>query len=337
VIRRLSIVVALAAGCLPPVLTDVDLAKLETLVAAELPQQTASDVRFDVCDLGRDLYFEPALSANGEISCASCHEYALGGDDPDGGMTSAHVSGFTGTNAPTTWGVGHRHADFGWHGQNATLTEQVLIPLQKLHQVEADAVLEVAALPAYAARWDAAVTDSGVDPVESLANIIANYVRFIPSPPTRLGAYLDGQADLSDEAVHGAKLYLGKGGCDLCHSGPTQSDGLYHNLGVPSLDPANADEGRFKVSQDEADLGRFRTPSLELVGMTAPYMHNGSMASLTEVVEHYSWGGETPDVGDVDELLVRSELTKAEVDALVAFLTEAFEPVVALEERPPCP
>ena len=130
--------------------------------------------------------------------------------------------------------------------------------------------------------------------------------------------YESGQKDaLSDAAVRGMQIFFNEGHCSACHAGPLFTDGGFHNIGVGQTEKST-DEGRFAVTGRRGDVGSFKTPSLRDISRTAPYMHDGSLKTLWEVVEFYNRGG--GDNPQLDEDIYPLELTEQQISDLVAFL-----------------
>ena len=135
---------------------------------------------------------------------------------------------------------------------------------------------------------------------DDLAKALSSFVRSILSGNSRFDRFINGQRDaLNEEEQLGLRVFRGKGNCTACHLGPTLTDERFHNTGVawrPSPDGSGGayqDDGRFAVTGREGDRGAFKTPTLRDVVMSAPYMHDGSLATLEDVVEFYDTGGRT--------------------------------------------
>ena len=267
--------------------------------------------------LGRKLFFDPILSADRTIACASCHH-------PDRGFASDGIpTGIRGQRlnrrAPPLFNRALGSAFF-WDGRAATLEEQALMPIEDPREMGSsvtEALKRLNADPTYRAQFAAAFPD-GVS-AKNLGTAIASFERMLlrgDSPIDRFRKNGD-VAALSPEVRHGLWLYESKGRCWRCHSGPNFSDESFHNTGVGwGREPI--DLGRFAITKNEADRGRFKTPTLRGVALSVPYMHDGSLKTLDDVVEFYSRGGvENPNR---DGAIVPLNLSKDEVAALVAFL-----------------
>lgn len=263
--------------------------------------------------LGDKLFHETRLSSDNTISCASCHDLTQGGDD--GQVVSRGVGGALGSvNAPTVLNSGFNFRQF-WDGRAATLEEQVDGPL--LHPAEMasswDAVLAtLKADDAYAKAFRDVYAD-GVTPV-NVRDAIATFERSLVTPNSRFDRWLRGEYDaLTAEEQEGFRLFVDVG-CVTCHQGVNVGGNLFEVLGRSndyfkdrdSQKPA--DLGRFNVTGNEADKHKFKVPALRNIELTAPYLHDGSAATLQEVVQimaNYQTG---------------RELAAHEVDLIVAFL-----------------
>jgi cytochrome c peroxidase len=247
--------------------------------------------------LGRWLFFDKRLSADNTISCASCHrpEHAFSEPTP----TSTGIGGQQGgRKAPSfvnqAWAT---LPHFFWDGRAASLEEQAGGPMInpiEMGNPDHDAVItKLAAIPGYGKYFQEAFGDSQVT-IERVTKAIADYERTRMSGNSPWDRWRAGDEDaVSDDVKKGHRLFFGNAFCNNCHLGQNFTDSKFHNLGVGWDAEAGkfADEGRFKVSQDEADKGAFKTPSLRDISKRAPYMHNGSIKTLREVVELYHKGG----------------------------------------------
>lgn len=279
------------------------------------PEDNAFDERR--WELGRRLFFDPLLSRDHTLACASCHRPER--NFADDRALSAGVGGAsTLRNAPSLFnrGFGASHM---WDGRTATLEEQVLLPIEDPREMglPLDELLErLRAHAQYPALFEAAY--AGGITRDNLARALAQFVRRLvlgDSPVDRFRAA--DAAALDAEARVGLWVYESKGRCWRCHSGPNFSDEGFHATGVGVRDGV-AEPGRAAASGDPADRGRFKTPSLRGVALTAPYMHDGSLATLADVVAFYRRGGVAH--AELDPLMQPLELSEREAAALVAFL-----------------
>jgi cytochrome c peroxidase len=275
--------------------------------------------------LGRKLFFDAVLSADRTVSCASCH-------DPAQGFTTRapKAIGIQGRrsprNAPTllnrTYG-----SMFFWDGRERTLEAQALRPIE--HPLEmganlADIVSRLRDDAEYRKQFEAVFAD-GVT-AANLGRALAAFQRTILIGDSRVDRFRAGEvAALEEVERHGLWLFESRGRCWRCHFGPNFTDEQLHNTGV-SWGVMPLDLGRYEVTKQDADRGRFKTPTLRGVSLTAPYMHDGSIPDLEGVVQFYNRGG-SPNP-QIDPAIGPLELAKDEVAALVAFLR-------ALSDSPP--
>ena len=249
--------------------------------------------------LGRRLFFDKRLSRDGTLACASCHDPKLAFSD--GRRVALGIGGAEGNrNAPALINRGYGTMFF-WDGRAKSLEQQALEPIFNPK--------ELALTPAELERRTRMKS-------AEVAAALASYVRTIRSGDSHFDRYAAGQADaLSDSEKAGLAVFRGKGHCNSCHVGPNFTDEQFHNTGVAFL---NEDGRDGRLSDIGAGQGNFKTPTLREVARTAPYMHNGSLPTLEDVVEFYSQGGrQNPDL-DV-EIRPRN-FTAEEKHALVAFL-----------------
>ncbi len=252
--------------------------------------------------LGRKLFQDRRLSRDKKVACASCH-------DPqraftDGRTVAVGVFGRKGTRSvPSLVNRGYG-LSFFWDGRTQTLEEQVLKPIQDPNEM--DMTIEEAA---GRVRLDRV----------ALSQALASYVRSILSGDAPVDRYMNGQRDaLPEDARQGLNLFRGKANCTACHLGPNFTDERFHNTGVAWREERLLDQGRFVVTAKEENRGAFKTPTLREIARTAPYMHDGSIPTLDDVVEFYNRGGNKNP--HLDSELHPQNLTAQEKQALLAFL-----------------
>ena len=268
--------------------------------------------------LGQRLFSDRLLSRDGTKACRSCHE--PGHAFTDGRPVAVGVRGQTGErSAPTLVNRGYGRSFF-WDGRAPTLEAQVLEPIANPKELDlsvGEAVDRLAHDESYRARFTEAF-GAEVN-AANLARALASYVRTILSGDSPLDRYMNGEREaLSAQARQGLALFRGKGNCTACHVGPTLTDEQFHNTGVAWRDGRLTDNGRSAISGNERDRGAFKTPTLREVTRTAPYMHDGTIPTLEEVVDFYDTGGRLNL--NLDPEIHPLHLTVEEKQALVAFL-----------------
>jgi cytochrome c peroxidase len=231
--------------------------------------------------LGKMLYYDPRLSKSKIISCNTCHNLALGGDD-NVKTSLGHGWKTGGRNAPTTLNSGFLRVQF-WDGRAPTLEEQAKGPIQAHVEMNATPELVVKrlkAIPEYVELFKKAFPESK-EPVsfENVVKAIAAFERTLNTPNSPFQRYLLGEENaLTKEQKEGMALFV-KYGCTACHNGPVLSDGQFHKF------KWNDDLGRYRVTKNPEDKYKFRTAQLLNVGVTAPYFHDGSVNSLEDAVK----------------------------------------------------
>ena len=300
-------------------------------------------------ELGRMLFFDPRLSGNASMPCSACHLPELGW-----GTGSAISIGYPGTthwrNSQTIYNTGHYNKLF-WDGASSSLESQA--PAAAHGAVAGngdDSIMEMRLkfVPEYVERFEE-VFGRDAPIMNDAWRAIAAFQRTLVSDPARVpfDRFATGEREaLSEDALRGMTLFLGKAGCVACHDGPLASNQSFHALGVPQ-DPILAtddplqmitvrwenyakgvpeqiyysdpgDLGLYYVTKRPDDMGKFRVPSLRELVWTAPYMHNGAFETLEEVVEFYdAGGGDAPNKSPLIQPLGLSEEERAD---LVAFL-----------------
>ena len=267
----------------------------------------------EVVALGDKLFHDPALSRDGMVSCASCHDLSLGGSDRR--SLSRGIGGVLGElNAPTVFNIS-LHFAFFWDGRAQTLEEQMDGPLQNPREMGTNGPLLVETLKKDK-RYRAAFQNLYKDGItyRNIKNAIATFQRSLLTPDSRFDQYLKGSVSaISAEEKHGYKLFKSYG-CVSCHQGVSLGGNMYQKLGV--MNPyftlergfKQADLGRFNVTGREKDRFKFKVPSLRNVALTPPYLHDGTAETLEEVVEimaRYQLGR---SISELDKKLIVSFL-----------------------------
>ena len=265
-------------------------------------------------ELGRQLFEDARLSGDESLSCASCHPKELGYADA---MPRSEGAGGEAMprHTPTVLNAAYNRY-INWDGKFANIPQLVLgvlaNPKNMNMQDESVLVARLEAVPEYRAQFRE-VFDAPPNK-QRVALAIDAYIRRLVTPNSPFDRYAAGDARALTEAQkRGLVLFVGKADCAMCHRGPNFADDQFHALGI-----AGSDAGRFKVTGVEADRYAFKTPTLRNVALTAPYMHDGSVRTLRDVIDFYNngGGGQRPK----SPLLRKLELTEREKADLEAFL-----------------
>ncbi|QDT38547.1 cytochrome-c peroxidase [Stratiformator vulcanicus] len=290
----------------------------------EVPIPKGTKMTGELVSLGKQLYFDKRLSKDKSISCASCHDPKHGWADPN--PVSSGVGGQKGgRNAPTVINTAFNRFQF-WDGRAKSLEEQALGPIQNPIEMGMamggnDGVIErLNSVDGYRRQFEEVF---GGEVTEGrIAVAIAAFERTILSGNAPYDKFEDGDKEaLSPAAKRGMELFFGKANCSACHAGANFTDNAFHNIGI-GMDKPDFDKGRVVVSGLGGDTGSFKTPTLREIKRTGPYMHDGSIKTLREVVEHYDKGGIKNEY--LDEELFELNLTENEKSDLVIFLEEGL-------------
>jgi cytochrome c peroxidase len=292
--------------------TGVPVDQLKRLFKRPSPPPIGLDVEHVA--LGERLFGEKMLSRDRTMSCASCHIPKLG--FTDGRRTARGSDGKDlPRNTPALWNLSGARS-FYWDGRAATLEAQIVDAIGREGEMAGtidDGVRRLSGDPVYVAAFRRAFPGAGLS-ADNLVRAIAAYERSLASPDTRFDRWVAGDPGaLGKRELAGLRIFTGKGRCLACHGGWRFTDDLFHDVGLPS-----ADTGRSAIG---GGTGRdFKTPSLREAARTAPYMHDGSLKSLDDVVAHYA--GKLQRRGSLAPELKRGiALSRAERRDLVAFLT----------------
>lgn len=278
--------------------------------------------------LGRKLFYDPVLSRDSSVSCGSCHrqEFAFALDKP----VAVGAEGRSGVrNVPTLGNI-------GWHpylmreGGVPTLEQQVAVPVQEAHEFDFSFPGIIARLKSSPEYVELCRKAYGREPdAFCVTRALAAFQRTLVSAGSDWDRYfLLGQpGTMSPEALRGWRIFQDLG-CRSCHSGFDFTDYRFHNIGLYTN---YADPGRFRLTGDAGDMGKFKTPSLRNVIHTAPYMHDGSMTTLDEVIDHFSRGGYPHP--NRSESMVPFQIGPSERAALKAFLGSLSDPAFLEDPR----
>ncbi len=249
-------------------------------------------------ELGKQLFFDPRLSIDGTISCNSCHNVMSNGTDSR--ATSVGIDGQRGgRSAPTVWNAAFLSAQF-WDGRAATLEDQSkgppLNPIEMGMPSEEAIVERLSSIPGYVEQFNSVFKGKNAVSYDNMAKAIAAFERTLITRNSPYDRYVSGDKNaLSQQAQRGKKVFE-QSGCSTCHSGanfagPTQpiGEGFYQKF--PAIDSdydkkykLSDDKGRYEVTKNKDDMNKWRVSSLRNIALTAPYFHNGSVATLDEAV-----------------------------------------------------
>jgi len=349
--------------------TDNEVAVLKSLWIESLPELPAdpSNAVADnpvAANFGRALFFDTRLSANGGISCATCHQEERRFTD---GLQKAQAIGSADRNTPSIVGAAYSPWQY-WDGRRDSQWAQALAPLEDPdeHGTTREQVVALVLGDAeYRPLYDALFAEDELDVNVVFANIgksIAAFERSIMPTAARFDAYAEAvsNADIagaqnlfSDDEVRGLRLFIGEANCTQCHNGPLFTNHEFHNTGVISFPGEVPDKGRisgvqevlaseFNCTSPYSDdvtrscpelkfartgielMGTFKTPSLRNLENTAPYMHKGQLATLQDVLQHYN---DAPDAMIGHNEAKPLNLSKRELAQLEAFLNTLAAPL----------
>jgi len=320
-------------------------------------------------ELGRQLFFDTRLSSDNTVSCASCHHPEDGyGRNTTFGVGVGGQKG--GRNSPTSFNRILSSVQF-WDGRAATLEDQAKGPIGnpiEMGNTHEAAVKTIKGIEGYRLEFDKVFPGKGIT-IDTVAQAIATFERAIvtgPSPADYYEPLMNFEKSFGDDlkdmdtfktedldsynqywklkrasdahpispsAIRGRELFFGKANCTACHAGANFSDEKYHNIGI-GMEKENPDLGRFDQTKQDKDRGAFKTPTVRNISQTGPYMHDGSLKTLIEVVEWYDKGGHpNPYLSDKMKKL---NLTAQEKEDLVSYM-QALQgdlPVVRTDRLP---
>jgi cytochrome c peroxidase len=286
--------------------------------------------------LGKMLFFDPRLSQDNTVSCATCHDPQKGYSNGEAVATGVG-SQKGGRASPTITNRLFSTLQF-WDGRAASLEEQALGPIQnpiEMSMTMPMAIDRLKGIAGYPELFEKAFGTPEIND-ERIARAIASFERTVVSgnsPFDRLEMEGDANA-LSESQKRGLELFRGKAKCSVCHAGFNFTDEKYHNLGV-GYDKESPDLGRYDVTKNDEERGAFKTPTLRDIALTAPYFHDGSAETLEEVVEVYDQGG-TPNE-HLSENMVKLDLTEQEKTDLVEFMKALTGDDRTVSEAPKLP
>jgi cytochrome c peroxidase len=279
-------------------------------------------------ELGRQLYYDARLSGDGSRSCYSCHLVENGLTDGKPKAIGAYSVALP-RSSPALWNIGY-HTEFYWDGRSGSLEAQAKAAWSGGNMGAGgkdgrpsldDICRKLDGMEGYRKQFQA-VFGSGCTP-DNAVKAIAAFERTIVADDSAWIRFRHGDTNAFSEAARrGYDIFKGKARCTNCHDGLLLTDLQYHNVGIgwDAKTKTFKDEGRFRVTQNETDKGAFKTPTLMDIAKSAPYFHDGSVATLEEAVDLMLAGGITNPQLDVKNLRPPVKLTRQERDDLLAFL-----------------
>ncbi|MBL8832039.1 MAG: c-type cytochrome [Rhodospirillales bacterium] len=282
---------------------------------AEIPFPAANPYTPEKAALGKALFFEPRLSGAQNMTCATCHNPSFGWEVPVKTAIGAKNEPL-GRQAPTVLNVAWME-HFFWDGRAPNAEAQAKGPIEadvEMNLPLAEAVKRLGAIPEYRTWFGRVFPGEGITP-DSIVKAIATFERTVVASYSPFDAWIDGDENaIPAAAKRGFELFNSKAKCNACHTGWNFTDNRFHNIGTPSDDIGR---GKYEPQNVKAQ-GAFKTPSLRDIEQRAPYMHNGSVATLVDVMVHYVTGG--GDSPSKSPLMQPVPLNADEVNDIVAFM-----------------
>lgn len=283
--------------------------------------------------LGKTLFFDPRLSSSKQIACASCHDPDLAWTD-NKTLSFGHDRQLGARNAMTIMNSAHIKKPF-WDGRANSLEDQAQMPVEDPREMNEHldlAVGKIGAIKGYEKLFTDAFGSKEVSK-EKIGKAIATFERTIKSGSTKFDRFIDGDTEVySDQEVTGLHLFRTKAQCINCHNTGYFSNNQFENDGTALLGSKQQDLGRYLVTLNPEDAGKFRVPTLREITRTGPWMHNGAFMPLIDVLTFYNGGNPEPSkkrstvyngiglVSQKSKLLKPLNLTMGEMEALEAFL-----------------
>ncbi|BCO19850.1 cytochrome-c peroxidase [Alteromonas sp. KC3] len=277
-------------------------------------------------ELGKMLFFDPRLSGDGNMSCASCHSPLFGWSD---GQKTArgHKSMVLGRASPVVVNTGYNDIQM-WDGREKTLEDQSIGPMRNTAEMNMDIpkLIDFLSKSEYKEHFEEAFPGESIG-VEQIAKALASFERTIVSRDSPFDNWVRGdESALTAQQIRGFRLFVDpdKGNCAVCHSAPNFTDNGFHNLGLASFGEDNPDLGRYTQRPLRLMKGAFKTPTIRDITLSAPYFHDGSAETLMEVVEHYAIGGVVKENRSPN--MKTLNLSQQEKEDIVAFMESLTTP-----------
>ena len=282
-------------------------------------------------ELGKKLFFDPRLSGDGNMSCATCHSPMFGWSD---GLPTAKgvKSKVLGRASPVITNTAFNSIQM-WDGRKKSLEDQAMGPMEANVEMNMDIDRLFKILRAnkgYVAEFETAYPGEGIN-ATTLSKAIASYERTIISNNSPFDQWVKGdKTAMNEQQIQGFKLFLdsNKGNCATCHDGANFTDNGFHNLGLASWGNKTPDMGRYSQIPLKLMKGAFKTPTIRDTKLSAPYFHDGSAKTLIDVVKHYNTGGAVK--AGIDPNMKELKLSDQEMNDIVAFMEALTSPPKAV-------
>lgn len=300
---------------------------LQSWLLGDVPYPEGNKPNDARIDLGKKLFFDPRLSSDGNMSCATCHSPLFGWSD---GLPTAKgfKSQVLGRASPVVTNTAYNSIQM-WDGRKKSLEDQAMGPMMSNAEMNMDIPMLMKWLnenEGYQKAFKKAYPGEKIDEV-TVAKAIASFERTVVSKNSPFDRWVKGDKKaLSKSEINGFKVFVdpNKGNCEVCHSGANFTDDGFHNIGLASFGNENPDLGRYAERPLRLMRGAFKTPTLRDISYSAPYFHDGSAATLEDVVDHYVKGGVVKT--NLSPNMKALALTKKEKRDLVAFLKALNSP-----------
>lgn len=291
------------------------------LLPEEMPTPENNQLTPERIKLGKILFFDPRLSGDRNMSCATCHNPSFGWSD---GLPTArgNKSMLLGRASPTITNAGYNSIQM-WDGRKKSLEDQAIGPMKAHEEMNmnlSDLMTFLSENKEYADMFEEAYPKQGINE-ETLAKALASFERTVVSRNSSFDKWVAGdESALTPQQIEGFKTFMNpeKGNCVVCHSAPNFTDDGFHNLGLAAFGKENPDMGRYTERPLGLMKGAFKTPTMRDATLTAPYFHDGSASTLVEVIEHYQSGGIVKT--NLSPNFIAANLNEQEVKDLVAFM-----------------
>lgn len=311
-------------------INDIDSNPLHVwLLPDQVPEPEDNPITLEKIELGKMLFFDPRLSGDGNMSCASCHSPVFGWSD---GLATAKgfQSMVLGRASPTVVNTAYNSIQM-WDGRKKSLEDQAMGPMQSHEEMNMNIPKLMAFLnnSEYKNYFERAFPGEEVGEL-TLAKALATFERTIVSRDSPFDKWIRGdEKAMTAQQIRGFELFVDpdKGNCAVCHSAPNFTDDGFHNIGLASFGAENPDLGRYAEKPIRLMKGAFKTPTLRDINLTAPYFHDGSASTLKEVIEHYAQGGVVKsNLSPNMKALALTDSEKQDIEAFLNALTTPPQP-----------